>query len=469
MGRFGDSTKITRYTPVKVKDASGVNPLENIIKIAAGDGFSLAVDSSGKVWAWGYNGYGQLGNNTTTQSNNPVQVKSDLKGVIDIAAGQYHSVALRVDGTVWTWGRNNSYQLGDNTNTTRVVPVQMLHSAGNPVTDGVQITALNATTMVLKDNGTVWGAGLNSSGQIGLNNLTTNITYATQTRDTAGTGYLGNIISIKGGINHTLALTKDGKVYAWGLNSSGQLGDDTTTNRTVPVLSKDSTGTEDNSNIYSIGSGSMASHSLAITKDGFVQNWGSNSGMQLGDSIVTRTLLPIYIMSKLKLSERQINLNVDETRTVTAEIESFNLFRLSIDESEEVVFTSMNPNIASVDSNGKITGHSIGITKIIASNPKYNKVAVLDVSVLSTGSIVTPKVSNGANHTVALKADGTVWTWGSNTYGQLGNGSNVTSMIPVKINITDVVDVVAGENFTMFLKSDGTVWASGQNNYGQCR
>ncbi len=104
-----EATK-NRLTPVQVSDLSGV------IAIAAGEYHSLALKSNGTVWAWGRNNYGQLGNGTTTNKNTPVQV-SGLSSVIAIAAGTFHSIALKSDGTVWAWGVNEYGQLGDNTTT----------------------------------------------------------------------------------------------------------------------------------------------------------------------------------------------------------------------------------------------------------------------------------------------------------------------------------------------------------------
>ncbi|MBI5562016.1 MAG: hypothetical protein HY894_04055 [Deltaproteobacteria bacterium] len=117
-GELGDGTTTDRLTPVQVSGLTGV------VSVAAGFYYSLALKSDGTVWAWGYNYYGQLGDGITTSRYTPVQV-SGLTGVVSVAAGGYHSLAVNADGTVWAWGYNVNSQLGDGTMTDRYTPVQV--------------------------------------------------------------------------------------------------------------------------------------------------------------------------------------------------------------------------------------------------------------------------------------------------------------------------------------------------------
>jgi len=115
---------------VQVKGPGGSGYLTGVTALAGGQYHSLAVKSDGTAWAWGYNGYGQLGDGTTTQRTTPVQVKGPggsgyLTGVTAIAAGYYHSLAVKSDGTAWAWGYNTYGQLGDGTTTSRSTPVQV--------------------------------------------------------------------------------------------------------------------------------------------------------------------------------------------------------------------------------------------------------------------------------------------------------------------------------------------------------
>ena len=122
----------------------------------------MALKSDGALATWGYNGYGQLGDGTTTNRFVPVAV-SGLTGVVAVAAGDYHTVALKSDGTVWTWGSNGSGQLGDGTTTQRLTPVQVSGLSGV-----IAISAGQSFTLALRSDGTVWGWGYNYYGQLGV-------------------------------------------------------------------------------------------------------------------------------------------------------------------------------------------------------------------------------------------------------------------------------------------------------------
>ncbi|MBF0487187.1 MAG: hypothetical protein HQK98_03415, partial [Nitrospirae bacterium] len=142
-------------TPVQVSGLTGVTA------VAGGFEHTIALTGDGTVWAWGYNGYGQLGDGTNTNSNTPVQV-SGLTGVTAVAGGAVHSVALRSDGTVWAWGLNQYGQLGNGTNTNSNTPVQVSGLTG--------VTAVAAGfehSVALKSDGTVWAWGYNGYGQLG--------------------------------------------------------------------------------------------------------------------------------------------------------------------------------------------------------------------------------------------------------------------------------------------------------------
>jgi Tol biopolymer transport system component len=209
-------------TPVQASGLTGVTT------IAAGGTHSVALKSDGTVWAWGNNEHGQIGNSTTTPAGCsecgvvlPFQV-SGLTSVITIAAGHSHSIALKNDGTVWTWGSNSYGQLGDGSTTDRYTPIQVTGLTGI-----IAVASDRSHSIALKNDGTVWTWGLNSSGQLG-DETTINRFTPVQVSGIAG------VIAIAGGGDHTIALQNDGTVWAWG-NNGGQLGDGTTTDRYTPV------------------------------------------------------------------------------------------------------------------------------------------------------------------------------------------------------------------------------------------
>ena len=206
--------------------------------VASGESYNIALKADGTVWAWGCNEYGQLGNGMSgsgTEKAIPVQVKGAagngyLTNVVAVAAGDSHSMALKSDGSVWTWGRNNYGQIGnaasgDDMNET--TPVQVKGVNGNGYLAGIVDIAIGYNhSMALKTDGTVWAWGRNARGELG-NGTTTQSTVPVQVKGESGIGYLSDVVSIAAGADHSIALKSDGTVWAWGNGVAGQLGDGT--------------------------------------------------------------------------------------------------------------------------------------------------------------------------------------------------------------------------------------------------
>jgi alpha-tubulin suppressor-like RCC1 family protein len=186
-GELGDGTTTNSSTPVHV--------LSDVQAIAGGQVYSLALKKDGTLWAWGRNNWGQLGDGTTTQRNTPVQV-SDLSGVQAIAAGHYHNLALKSDGTLWAWGRNNYGQLGDRTTTDSNTPVRV---SGFSDVQAI-IAAGYYHNLALKSDGTLWAWGRNEYGQLGDGTIS-------QRNFPVQVNGLSGVEAIDGGGNHSLAVT----------------------------------------------------------------------------------------------------------------------------------------------------------------------------------------------------------------------------------------------------------------------
>jgi alpha-tubulin suppressor-like RCC1 family protein len=226
LGQLGDGSAGSSPTPVQVTGLTGVT------QIAAGDGFGLALRSDGTVWAWGWNRNGVLGDAAPVGSNSdvPVQV-TGLSNVIQIAAGYTSAMAVRVQDrrgsvlrTVWTWGSNSYGQLGDGTTTDSATPVEV---AGLDVPAVTAISAGGLFSMVLGSDGSVWAWGVNSGGQLGTGTTTSEL-RPVKILDTA-------VTAISAGQYHALALLRGGSVLAWG---TGLFGLDTSslTPKVVPSL-----------------------------------------------------------------------------------------------------------------------------------------------------------------------------------------------------------------------------------------
>ncbi|KAM6141107.1 LOW QUALITY PROTEIN: RCC1 and BTB domain-containing protein 1 [Pterocles gutturalis] len=184
----------------------------------------------GQVYAWGHNGYSQLGNGTTSQGITPVQVCTNLllKKVVEVACGSHHSMALSFDGDLYAWGYNNCGQVGSGSTANQPTPRRISNCLQGKMVVG--IACGQTSSMAVVNNGEVYGWGYNGNGQLGLGN---NGNQLTPCRVAALQGVC--IMQIACGYAHTLALTDEGLLYAWGANTYGQLGTGNKGNQLSPV------------------------------------------------------------------------------------------------------------------------------------------------------------------------------------------------------------------------------------------
>ncbi|MBI4947712.1 MAG: T9SS type A sorting domain-containing protein [Bacteroidetes bacterium] len=303
-GQIGDNTVISKSIPVQTWTVN------NIISVAAGNYHSLALKNDGTVWAWGDNANGKLGDGTTTGRLTPVQV-SGLTGVVQVAASWYLSIALKSDGTVWTWGYNGEGQLGDGTTTTtgcwcKSTPVQVVGPGGSGFLTG--ITAVSAGPLffvALKNDGTVWTWGWNADGQLGIGTAgaAAYSMYPVQVKGLGGSGFLTGITAIDAGSNFAVAIKNDGTVWSWGNNSLGQLGNGLAAVWTgvcwcistpVQVVTGASGCGTNLCSIIDVSAG--YEHVIALRNDGTVWAWGDNANGQLGDNTVVSTTAPVQVL-----------------------------------------------------------------------------------------------------------------------------------------------------------------------------
>lgn len=278
-GQLGDGTTTDALYPV------AVSGLTDVVQVAGGRHHSIALKSDGTVWSWGGNASGQLGNNGTADSITPVQV-TGLTGVTAIAAGAFHSVALRAsDGAVWIWGDNRHAQI-DNTNLNRLTPVLVTGLTGGTPT---AIAAGAFHTVVLRSDGAVWSWGSNGSGQLGhAAAIDPNGNPIDQPVPALVTGLTG-IKAIGAGEGHTLAVKQDGTVMAWGDHLFNRNLDGTTIRELSPVPVTGLTG------IVQVAGGGF--HAVALKDDGSVWTWGDNFTGQLGNGTTADNFIPGQVMS----------------------------------------------------------------------------------------------------------------------------------------------------------------------------
>ena len=276
-------------------------------------GFSLAVGSDGNAYAWGYNNYGQLGDGTQTSWTTPVMVRKPA-GVpadftyVQVSAGDRHSLALGSDGYAYAWGYNNYGQLGNNTGSPSPVPVRV-RDPDNPNNasqglQAIQVSAGYEYSLALGSDGNAYAWGYNNHGKLGNNNLK-NTYVPVHVRDPnsptdANKGLQATQISAGG--EHSLALGSDGYAYAWGYNTYGQLGNNSSYNYSaVPVRVRDPASPTDTSKgLQAVEVSAGGWHSLAIGSDGNTEAWGINSNGQLGDGTTNDKWTPVSVVSNLQ-------------------------------------------------------------------------------------------------------------------------------------------------------------------------
>jgi uncharacterized repeat protein (TIGR02543 family) len=273
-GQLGDNTTTNRHYPVPLKDQNNAAITTKFKAIATGAStHSFALAEDGTLYSWGYNNYGQLGNNSTTDQHYPDTVKGQNSLPVTtkfkaVAAGENHTLALDTDGKMWAWGYNGNGQLGDNTwgvGSNKSYPVPVKDASGNDITTKFKAISVSySSSLALAEDGTVWSWGTNPAPLKGQNGLPVTTKFK----------------AISAGWYHSLALAEDGTIWAWGDNQYGQLGNHSTTSQLYPVTLKDSNDADITTKFKAISAGWQ--HSLAVATDGTGWAWGNNSVGFLG-------------------------------------------------------------------------------------------------------------------------------------------------------------------------------------------
>jgi alpha-tubulin suppressor-like RCC1 family protein len=447
----GDNTTINRSSPVQIgtdTDWSYVHSGPN----------SYAIKTSGSLWAWGSNQYGEMGDNTSGLSDNrssPVQVGTltNWKKIV----GYNKAIALKTDGTIWVWGRNGgALGLGDIVD--RSSPVQM-----GTDTDWYDITDIPAS-LAIKTNGTLWGWG-STGNYLGFSLpanefneiVTANRSFSSFSSDNVhalaisqdGTlwgwgnqqsvGLLGlnggdnfrssavqvgsdtNWSKITAGWNHCAGIKTDGTLWTWGRNTNGQLGLLDVVTRSSPVQ----VGTRSDWTQVSAG----RSHTMALRSDGTFWSFGGNANGVLGVFGVARS------------SPVQVGTRSDWTQISSAEAHSAAI------RSDGTLWTWGSNNLGRTGRN--TTFSSLSSPVQVGTRSDWTQVSI-----------------NQAN-SAAIRSDGTLWTWGQNGVGQLGDGTTINRSSPVQVGTRSDWTQVSTRSSTIAVVSDGTLWVWGLNSSGQ--
>lgn len=419
LGELGDGTDEISLNPTAV-------PL-SVTAITAGAHHTCGRESGGKVWCWGANQAGQLGEGTTTKINIPVPV-AGIEDAVDMTAGDTFSCARRRDGSVWCWGDDRLGELGTGAAIERLVPARVSNLSG-----ALSISAGNAHTCARRPatggaSATVcWGDNL--AGEIGdgtrLDRATpVPLKISLDARDIA-TGSLHSCL--RGG---------DGSIWCWGRGGSGQLGTAALIDFVAPIAVQGLTGTT--------GIAAGGAHTCALQQTA-VLCWGANDEGQLGDGTMTGRSTPAAV--------------------------------LGIGDAVELALGGAHTCIRRSD--GSVACWGRGDEGQLGNDDPTSSPSPVVVANLATA--VGPNLANvisltaGDGHTCAVLADGTATCWGAGSSGQLGWGSLAGHSIPVKVtNLGPAVEIVAGGRHTCArtspdgrAESAGSVFCWGDNSTGQ--
>ncbi len=354
-------------------------------QVAGGAEFTLAVKTDGTLWAWGRNNTGQLASGNNFNYILPHQIGSDTDWK-QVAAGGGFAHAIKNDGTLWAWGTNSYGAIGDGTfNGFYRTPMQV-GTANNwkQVVDG------NNFTLVLKTDGTLWGWGSNFYGLQGngVRGSETDVAVPTQI-GTANDWVKFDLHSMC-----IIALKNNGTIWTWGFNSFGILGNGTTNHAFIPTQ----VGTDTDWADISMGS----SHACAVKTNGSLWTWGESYNGELGNGTTIAN----------QLSPQQAGTDLD-WKSVSA----------------GPLYTLATKNNGTVWSWGFNNRGQLGVSGSFSNIP---------VQVGLTGSYDQVEASS-SQHSMALKTDGTIWAWGMNSYGQLGTGVAGNSSTPTDIGCPNIL------------------------------
>lgn len=337
-------------------------------KFSAGQMDTVAINSNGTLWAWGFDFNGQLGDGRQSDQLAP-ELIDNQNSWLTVANGPYHSMAIKSDGTLWAWGYNDFGQLGDGSTNSSFYPEQI---GGSVRWSSVSVGQYY--TLAIKSDGTLWAWGSNSLGQLGDGGTT-------DRHSPEQIGSDNNWVSVSAGGFHAAALKSDGTLWVWGFNDYGQLGDGTLTSSYSPEMI--------GSARWNCVVASRYKHTVGIRSDGTLWAWGSNVDGQLGIGSSFITYQP---------SPAQIDSGTNWASVVAGD---FHTVALKTDGSLWAWGIDFYGGTAI-----KLSPEQIG----------------------SDSDWIA--VSAGDQHTVAMKSDGTFWVWGRNNHGQLGDGGITDQYAP---------------------------------------
>jgi len=426
-GQLGDGTYIDRHSPVKI--------MESVVYVAAGYASSFAIQADGSLWAWGSNIYGRLGDGAfVAQRNIPVRI---MESAVAVSAGSFHTLALDANGHVWAWGNNGRVILGISEDENNRTPskVQGLENI-------VQISAGLEHSMAIDRNNNLWIWGHSYWGNV--------TEYHTPRIMRESVSYVATGYNI---IYHMMIIQTDGSLWGIGDNYYGQLGDGTTEDRYDFVR----IGTSYDWRSVSVGDFHTAAIEARAGGERVLHIWGNNAYGQLGDGTHT---------------DRHSPIRVDEVNPVLS-VSAGGNHTIAIDPNGNVwewgykimeIPPSPRSHWLEIDEDSVLWGWGNNeFGQLARPDPEENgPVAIMDsVAAVAVGEL----------HSLALGLDGTLFSWGNNWFGQLGDGTRSRRLNTHEYEVIEIIGAVrhisAGDYHSLALCENNTLWTWGRNDWGQ--
>ena len=459
-GQLGDGSGIDQYAPLRIETTT------DWAAISAGDGYTMALKANGTLWAWGWNGYGQLGDGTTYDKNVPEQI-GDWNTWSAAVAGVYHAMSLKSDGTLWTWGRNEYGQLGDGTTQNRTVP-HFAFSVSDAIVINNGAVSTNSTSAILTLN--AW-------------DLTSGVTFMQFSND--GTAWLAPepyattkdwVLDSQNGTKTVYAMFQDA---AGNWSSVYNASIFMNAGPTEVIITSPAAGfTTNNTPPLSFTVNKMDA-AITVRIDGVVVNKTSGDILDVlpeGTHTVRVEAVDVNGISGAK----EVSFTVDILPpTVTLTSPATGLTNNSMPLLSYTVNKAMATTVVKVDGIvvNKVSGDTldaladgahrlrVDVTDIYGYHVFAEVAFTVDATPPSATSYVKfSAIDAGGHHAAAIASNGTLWTWGLNTYGQLGDDTKISRLTPTLIGTGSVwTSVSAGDWHTVAIKSDGSSWAWGNN------
>jgi len=360
------------------------------------------------LWCWGNNSSGVLGTDGSPNRSTPVTTFAGGTNWKQVSCGNFHTAAIKTDGSLWVWGSGGTGRLGTNTFFDKDTPVTTF-AGGN---DWKQVSCGGVHTAAIKTDGSLWVWGDNADGQLGINDSI----FAD--KNTPVTTFAGgnNWKQVSCGTDHTAAIKADGSLWVWGSGGSGRLGTNLTASRSSPVTTF-AGGTD----WKQVSCGSI--HTAAIKTDGSLWVWGDGASGRLGTNNTVDKYTPVTTFAGGN-DWKQVSSGVDHTMAIKTD--------------------------------GTLWGWGYGFSGKLGTN---NSNSPLTPVTTFAGGNNWKQVSCGSGHTMAIKTDGTLWGWGDGANGRLGTNSTVDKSTPVTTFAGggSWKQISCGNGFTFAIKSDNYI------------